>query len=139
MNFNKHFVFHNLNTISKRVDASIDNENTLEPLFIILNKIPFSQLENNDAKRLLDSVDFKVTPEVADKIKSNHYFNKNIQAVNADNPELIDQLVLESNKMKKNDSFSTLWVNSIKSIQEMNILNNETKNIKSERRHSLSM
>ena len=75
MSFNKHFVFHNLSMMSKNISEDNINEDSLNPIFSTLNRIQFAHLESDDAKRLLDAIDFKISPSLSDKIITNNSFD----------------------------------------------------------------
>ena len=141
MSFNKHFVFHNLTMMSKRINDETINEDSLNPIFTTLNRIQFSHLEADDAKRLLDSVDFKISPNLSDKIIENNknQFNQIAKSIAENNISFMDDLLDASGKMKKSDSFSTLLVERVNASLEMNLLNEETMNTQKVRRPSMSL
>lgn len=141
MSFNKHFVFHNLTMMSKRINDETINEDSLNPIFTTLNRIQFSHLEADDAKRLLDSVDFKISPNLSDKIIENNknHFNQIAKSIAENNISFMDDLLDASGKMKKSDSFSTLLVERVNASLEMNLLNEETMNTQKVRRPSMSL
>lgn len=141
MSFNKHFVFHNLTMMSKRINDETINEDSLNPIFTTLNRIQFSHLEADDAKRLLDSVDFKISPNLSDKIIENNknQFNQIAKSIAENNISFMDDLLDASSKMKKSDSFSTLLVERVNASLEMNLLNEETMNTQKVRRPSMSL
>lgn len=141
MSFNKHFVFHNLNMMSKRINEETISEDSLNPIFTTLNRIQFSHLESEDAKRLLDSIDFKISPNLSNKISENHVnnFNQIANSIIGSNESFMDDLLVESKKMNKSDSFSKLFVDRVNASFEVNLLNNESLTTKQARRPSMSM
>jgi len=127
--------------MSKRINDETINEDSLNPIFTTLNRIQFSHLEADDAKRLLDSVDFKISPNLSDKIIENNknQFNQIAKSIAENNISFMDDLLDASSKMKKSDSFSTLLVERVNASLEMNLLNEETMNTQKVRRPSMSL
>jgi len=139
MSFNKHFVFHNLSMMSKNISDDNINEDSLNPIFSTLNRIQFAHLESDDAKRLLDAIDFKISPSLSDKIITNNSFDTLSKSIIKNNESFMDDLLNASKKMKKPESFSTLFVDSVNASYEVNILNAESLNSKQVKRPSMSM
>jgi len=139
MSFNKHFVFHNLSMMSKNISEDNINEDSLNPIFSTLNRIQFAHLESDDAKRLLDAIDFKISPSLSDKIITNNSFDTLSKSIIKNNESFMDDLLNASKKMKKPESFSTLFVDSVNASYEVNILNAESLNSKQVKRPSMSM
>ena len=139
--FNKHFVFHNLSMISKKIQNQEVNEDTLSPLLSTLNRVRFSNLDSDDAKRLLDSIDFK-----SGNIElSNNHFEKVAANIIRENPAFMDDLLNENKKRNKSDSFANVWTQHLNHNVENSILMSETADINLpaehtvKRRSSLSM
>jgi len=139
MSFNKHFVFHNLSMMSKNISEDNINEDSLNPIFSTLNRIQFAHLESDDAKRLLDAIDFKISPSLSDKIITNNSFDTLSKSIIKNNESFMDDLLNASKKMKKPESFSTLFVDSVNASYEVNLLNAESLNSKQVKRPSMSM
>lgn len=139
MSFNKHFVFHNLSMMSKNISEDSINEDSLNPIFSTLNRIQFAHLESDDAKRLLDSIDFKISPSLSDKIITNSNFDTLSKSIIKNNESFMDDLLDASKKMKKPESFSTLLVERVNASHEVNLLNEESLNSRQVKRPSMSM
>ena len=139
MSFNKHFVFHNLSMMSKNISDDNINEDSLNPIFRTLNRIQFAHLESDDAKRLLDAIDFKISPSLSDKIITNNSFDTLSKSIIKNNESFMDDLLNASKKMKKPESFSTLFVDRVNASYEVNLLNAESLNSKQVKRPSMSM
>lgn len=139
MSFNKHFVFHNLSMMSKNISEDNINEDSLNPIFSTLNRIQFAHLESDDAKRLLDAIDFKISPSLSDKIITNNNFDTLSKSIIKNNESFMDDLLDASKKMKKPESFSTLLVDRVNASYEVNLLNEESLNSRQVKRPSMSM
>lgn len=139
MSFNKHFVFHNLSIMSKNISEDTINEDSLNPIFSTLNRIQFAHLESDDAKRLLDAIDFKISPNLSEKIVKNSNYDTLAKSIIKNNESFMDDLLDASKKMNKAESFSTFLVNRVNSSYEVNLLNEESLTTKQVKRPSMSM
>jgi len=125
MAFNKHFLYHNLDKISKDLDSQPITDASLDPLLVTLNRVQFDKMESVDAKRLLDSLDFKISSEQFDRIPTSK-FDQAAKAIYESNEIFMDALVNQADKMNKPDSFATKWVDSVNSRFDVRLLNDET-------------
>lgn len=125
MAFNKHFLYHNLDKISKDLDSQPITDASLDPLLVTLNRVQFDKMESVDAKRLLDSLDFKISGEQFSRIPAAK-FDQAAKAIYEGNESFMDALVNQAEKMKKPDSFATQWTDRVNASFDLKLLNDET-------------
>lgn len=137
--FNKHFVFHNLSMISKKLQSQEVNEVTIAPLISTLNRVKFSHLDTDDAKKFLDTIDFKV----GSLDLPNSHFDRIADNI-SENPSFMNSLIAESKKKDK-DSFPVFWTEKLSQSFDNAMLMKETADInvpkepEHTRRRSMSM
>lgn len=125
MAFNKHFVYHNLDKMSKDLDTQPITDASLDPLLVTLNRVQFDKMETTDAKRLLDSLDFKISSDQFDRIPTSK-IDHAVKSIYESNQGFMDALVNQAEKMNKPDSFAVQWAESVNARFEAKLLNEET-------------